>query len=262
MTAKELYRAGRLKEAVLALNAEVRDNPTDAKRRTFLFELLCFSGEFDRAEKQLHVLSQDSGEAQLATVLYLSALHAERTRQDLFQKRDFPTHPGDDASVLSGAINGQPFQEISDADPRIGPRLEVYAAGAYLWIPFKHVESIEMEAPTKLRDLFWIPALVRTGPSFKAMELGEVLLPALTVFACRNEDENVRLGRTTIWDVPSRDVPSRDLPSRDLPSRDREGAIDAIPLGQKMFLVDDEEFPILEVRKIEFHHPEIEAAAD
>jgi type VI secretion system protein ImpE len=242
MTAKELYRAGKLNEAVQALNAEVRDNPSDAKRRTFLFELLCFSGNFDRAEKQLHVLSQDSSQAQLATVLYLSALHAERTRQDLFQKRDFPSAVAEGDSVLNGTINGLPFQEISDADPRIGPRLEVFAAGAYLWIPFKHVESIEMEAPTKLRDLLWIPALVRTGPAFKDTELGEVLLPAMTVFACKNEDDSVRLGRTTIWH--------------------EEENVGAVPLGQKMFLVDDEEFSILEVRKIEFHHPETEKAAD
>ncbi len=240
MTAKELYKAGKLKEAVLALNAEVRDNPTDAKRRTFLFELLCFDGNFDRAEKQLHVLSQDSSQAQLATVLYLSALHAERTRQDLFLKKEFPAESAE-SDTFAGTINGQPFTAISDADPRIGPRLEVYAAGAYLWIPFKHIESIEMEAPTKLRDLLWIPALVRTGPAFKATELGEVMLPAMTVFACKHEDDAVRLGRTTVW------------------QQDEAGVF---PLGQKMFLVDDEEFPILEVRKIEFQHAESAEAAN
>jgi type VI secretion system protein ImpE len=239
MTAKELYKAGKLKEAVQALNAEVRDNPTDAKRRTFLFELLCFSGDFVRAEKQLHVLSQDSSEAQLATVLYLSALHAERTRQDLFQKKEFPAD-STESDAFSGTINGQAFTAIADGDPRIGPRLEVYAAGAYLWIPYKHIESIEMEAPSKLRDLLWIPALVRTGPAFKGMELGEVMLPAMTVFACNHADDSVRLGRTTVWE--------------------QEDSV-VVPLGQKMFLVDDEEFPILEVRKIEFQHPETGEAA-
>ena len=58
MTAKELFQAGKLKEAVQALSAELRDNPTDARRRTFLFELLCFSGDFDRAEKHLGILSE------------------------------------------------------------------------------------------------------------------------------------------------------------------------------------------------------------
>jgi len=52
MTATDLFQAGRLDEAVLALGVELRRDPTDSKRRTFLFELLCFSGEYDRAEKQ------------------------------------------------------------------------------------------------------------------------------------------------------------------------------------------------------------------
>ena len=60
MTARELYQAGKLDEAVQALIAELRDNPGDTKRRTFLFELLCFAGNFDRAEKQLDILSQGS----------------------------------------------------------------------------------------------------------------------------------------------------------------------------------------------------------
>ena len=35
MNARELYKAGKLNEAVQALSAELRDNPTDAQRRTF-----------------------------------------------------------------------------------------------------------------------------------------------------------------------------------------------------------------------------------
>ena len=40
MKAKALYQAGKLTEAIQALSAELRDNPTDAQRRVFLFELL------------------------------------------------------------------------------------------------------------------------------------------------------------------------------------------------------------------------------
>ena len=39
-----------------------------------------------------------------------------------------------------------------------------------------------MEAPKRLRDLLWVPALVRTGPELKDTELGEVLMPALCPF--------------------------------------------------------------------------------
>jgi type VI secretion system protein ImpE len=240
MTAKQLYQAGQLNEAVKALNAEVRDNPTDVQRRTFLFELLCFAGEYDRAEKQLNVLAQSNNKAELGAVLYHSALHGMRTRQDLFDKKDFPAGKAEQRD-FAGTLDGQPFEWIEDADPRIGPRLELFAAGAYLWIGFEHIVSIETEKPTRLRDLLWCPALVRTGPSFKDTELGEVLIPVLYPGSSKDSDDAVRLGRATHW-------------------ADQEGA-DPLPLGQKMFIVDGEEYPLLEIRKIEFTQAEAAESA-
>src|SRR5947207_10407643 len=146
MSPRELCQAGRLDEAVQALGAEVRDNPTDARRRTFLFELLCFQGQWDRAEKHLHLLADSSKESQLGAVLYFSALHGERTRHDLFAKKEYPHTPAA-GNERGGTIDGRPFETIEDADPRVGPRLELFAAGAYLWIPFEHIEAIEIQEP-------------------------------------------------------------------------------------------------------------------
>jgi type VI secretion system protein ImpE len=234
MTARELFQAGKLGEAVLALSAELRNDPTDVRRRTFLFELLCFAGEYDRAEKQLAILAEGNQQADMGALLYRAALHAERVRHETFQKKDFPAGAGQD--TVSGTLNGQPFETLVDGDPRIGPRLEVYAAGSYLGIPFQHVESIEIEPPKRLRDTIWTPALVRTGPAFKATELGEVLLPVLCPSSFQHADDNVRLGRATVWE-------------------EIDGTV--VPVGQKMFLMDDEEVPFLEVRKIEFTQPEL-----
>ena len=86
MNARELFQAGKLNEAVQALGVEVRDNPTDVRRRTFLFELLCFQGEYDRAEKHLNVLADATPDARLGAVLYFSALHAERVLLETFHK--------------------------------------------------------------------------------------------------------------------------------------------------------------------------------
>jgi type VI secretion system protein ImpE len=230
MTARELFQAGRLDEAIRALGAEVRDNPADARRRTFLFELLCFAGEYDRAEKHLNMLSSGGSDAQMGAVLYFSALHAERVRSEKFSETELSTDgPAQD---FAGTLNGEAFESIVDADPRIGARLELFAAGAYLWIPFEHVVSIETEAPTKLRDLLWLPALVRTGPDFQDRELGEVLIPVIYPFSHASPNDAVRLGRETHW-------------------QDVDGG-EPIPVGQKMFLVDGEEFPLLEIRKLEF----------
>ena len=62
-------------DAIKALSAELRDNPTDTRRRTFLFELLCFAGEYERADKQLEVLAQAGPSSEMGVLLYRSALY-------------------------------------------------------------------------------------------------------------------------------------------------------------------------------------------
>jgi type VI secretion system protein ImpE len=232
MNAQGLFQAGKLGEAVQALGAELRDNPTDAKRRTFLFELLCFAGEYQRAEKQLDVLASDGGAAEMGALLYRAALHAERIRQAIFEKKDYPITAPESDAPLSGTLNGKPFEFFADADPRLGAKLEVFAAGDYLWIPLEHVASVELQAPSRLRDLLWAPAIVRTGPAFKGKELGEVLLPAVCPLSWKSQDDQVRLGRATEWQD--------------------DDAGNELPFGQKMFAVDEDEIPILEIRKLEF----------
>jgi type VI secretion system protein ImpE len=230
MSARELFQAGKLNEVVQALGAEVRDNPADVRRRTFLFELLCFQGEYDRAEKHLHVLADATPDARMGAMLYFSALHAERVRRDIFLKKEYPSVAAI-PNPRGGTLNGKPFETLEDADPRVGARFEVFAAGAYLWIPLAHIDSIEMEAPKRLRDLLWIPALVRTGPAFQGTELGEVLLPVLALFSAQRPDDDIRLGRATGW-------------------VEQDGQ--AVPFGQRVFDVDGDETPILDLRKIVF----------
>jgi type VI secretion system protein ImpE len=57
----------------------------------------------------------------------------------------------------------------------------------------------------------------------------------LSPFAWQHADEAVRLGRMTVWE------------------EDESGAV--VPVGQKMLLVDGEEFPFLEIRRLEFASP-------
>jgi type VI secretion system protein ImpE len=240
MTPLELYRAGRLTDAIKALSAELRDNPTDIKRRTFLFELLCFAGEYDRADKQLEVLGQAGPESELGVLLYRSALFAERQRHDLFEKGELPAEKDDGEPSRGGVANDKPFSYFSDADPRTGARLELFAAGNYLLLPLEHVASIQIPPPQRLRDLLWTPAAVRTTPSFKGTELGEVLLPVLAPFSWRHPDEAVRLGRMTVWEKP-------------------QGSEYQVPFGQKMWVVDDDDISFLELRALEFNPASVAA---
>lgn len=232
MNARELLQAGKLDEAIQAVSAEVRDNPQDVKRRTFLFELLCFAGDFSRAEKHLDLAAQGNQSAEMGGLLYHAALHAERTRHDLFSKQQYPL-PKHSTGLdeISITINGKSYHSLSDADPRIGSNLEVFAAGSYMWIPFGLLNSIEIAPPKRLRDLLWLPAKIRTSDKYEERELGEVLLPVLTPFASQHANANVRLGRATVWE---------ETP---------EG--ETIPVGQKLLLADDDELPILEVRSVQ-----------
>jgi type VI secretion system protein ImpE len=226
---QELLRVGRLDEAIEALSAELRVEPGDARRRIFLFELLCFAGAYQRAEKQLDILAQRGPEAAMGTLLYRSALHAEQIRQEMFVAGTFPSGPA--PRSVAGRLNGTQFQSLTDADPRIGARLEVHAAGQYTWIPFEQIASVRMQPPARLRDLLWAPAAVRTGVDFRGVELGEVLVPALTPLTWQDPDDGIRLGRVTEW---------REL-----------GAGIEGPFGQKLLLVDGEEFPLLELRELD-----------
>jgi type VI secretion system protein ImpE len=226
---QELFRAGRLDAAIEALGVELRNDPSDAQRRIFLFELLCFAGNFARAEKQLDVLAQRGSDAAMGTLLYRSAIHAEQTRQEMFVAGSYPT--GAVPQPVSGTLNGERFTSLADADPRIGARLEVFAAGQYTWIPLEHIASVRMQPPKRLRDLLWAPAVVRTGPGFQGIELGEVLVPVMAPLSWNHENDAVRLGRVTEW---------QEL-----------GDGTQTPIGQKLLLVDEQEFPILELRELD-----------
>lgn len=229
MDGATLFRAGKLDEAIGAVGAALRSSPTDLSSRTFLFELLVFAGEYDRAEKQLDVVARSSSDAEMGAWMYRSAIHAEKVRQEMFETGSLPAG-GVPPGAPGGTLNGESVEAVSDADPRIGARLEVFAAGQYTWIPFEQIERVTAEPPSRLRDLLWIPARVKVKEEYTGLELGEVLIPAMAPGSSHHEDDLVRLGRMTDW---------MDA-----------GDGTEVPIGQKLLLVDGEEFPLLELREL------------
>jgi type VI secretion system protein ImpE len=235
MDAQHLFKAGKLDEAIAALSNSLRDNPGDVKSRTFLFELLCFAGDFDRAEKQLNALEQETNKnSVLGTFLYRAAIMAERTRKEMFEAKTHPQRQVNGvADTVSGKLNGKEFQTLSDADPRIGGKLEVFAAGDYMWLSYRDIAALHIEPPKLLRDLLWIPAKLTTSASCKSKDLGDILLPGVAPLSFQHPDDEVRLGRVSEW------------------CEDEQGVV--APFGQKTLLVDGEEFPFLEVRELEIY---------
>jgi len=236
MTSIALYRAGKLREAIAALGEELRSDPLDSKRRTFLFELLLFAGEYDRAEKQLDLLSEANAEAAAGTLLYRSGLHAERVRQAMFKNRETPA-PADPAPG-GGVCDGESFAELCDPDPRIGANLEVFVAGSYTWIPIRYVRRLKIEPAANLRDLMWARARLETSAEFRLQELGEVLLPVLCPLSFSHADESVQLGRESAWEA--------------------DETYGEIPYGAKTVLIDGNERPLLDLRQVEWLVPEKE----
>lgn len=259
-TPKELLEAGDLRGAIAALTDEVKRNPTDTPRRIFLFELLCFDGEWDRAEKQIDVIGQQSPEAALGVLAYRNNLTAERERARLFSTGAAPhflTEPpayidqhveairhlsaGDAASArelldraeearpaLSGQWNGEAFEDFRDYDDFVGPVLELIVKDQYAWLPFEQIRRVEIEAPRKLRDLVWAPARIEAADQ----TVGEVFVPALYARSSEHARDAVRLGRETQWE------PAGD------------GLVAGA--GHRLFLTGDVERPVLETRLLEF----------
>lgn len=233
MSAQDLFRAGKLNEAIQQLGAELRDRPDDVQRRTFLFELLCFAGEYSRAEKHLTLLSDSSEDAAMGGLVYRSALRAERARREFFEARQYAESPVV-ANTRSGTLNGEPFHTIEDIDPRLGARLEFFIAGEYMWLPLAHIGTLEMGPPRYLRDTLWASATIVGGAALDGKEFGEVLLPVLYPFTSSHERDSVKLGRETDWTLSESEK------------------VD-VPFGQKLFVLDGgRSVPILEVRELKF----------
>ena len=235
-TADALYKEGRLTEAIASLQSHLRDNPADRRARSFLFELYCFAGEFERARKQLDAITEDAKESKYGAAFYFAALRAEEERQDFYQNPPppDPAAPPPPAAPLTGRANGRPFTGIHDLDPRLGGSLEFLAAGKYHRMDFRHLVRIEFTAPTRVRDLYWLPANAQTTEALGAMDLESILVPVLYPLSYAFDDDLTRLGRSTDW-------------------TELDGA--EIPCGQRILVIGGEEIPLISLRTLEFDQP-------
>jgi type VI secretion system protein ImpE len=105
MEAVSLFKANHLINAIEELGSELRKQPSDTKLRTFLFELLCFAGAYERAEKQLEILVANAGAPELGAVLYRGLLRAQRKREEVFLRTE--GLPAETGEGLRGLVNNQ-----------------------------------------------------------------------------------------------------------------------------------------------------------
>ncbi|HXX46679.1 MAG TPA: type VI secretion system accessory protein TagJ [Myxococcota bacterium] len=224
---QDLLAAGRLGDALAAQTALVRAKPLDADARFGLAVLLCLAGELDRASAQLDSLSTQNPELAVGVSHVQSLIHAEAERRAVHERDGAPLLPPDapphaelrlealralrageaeragellaragaSETPLEGKLDGESFDDLRDHDDLLGPTLEVFAGGRYLWLPLERVRRIELSAPKRPLDLLWPAALLVDSSGTEA----NVHLPALYAGSHAAADERLRLGRMTDW---------------------------------------------------------------
>ena len=258
--AKELFEAGKLDEAIEGLLQEVKTNPNDAAKRTFLFELSCFAGDWERAERQLDVIGHQSAQAELGVMVYRANINAEKERRRVFTEgvtphflREPPAYVDlhvaainqirqgllaearatldraeEERPAIAGKFDGQDFQDFRDYDDRVGPVLELIVKDKYAWLPFEQIKRIEISPPKQLRDMLWASAKIEALDG----TIGEVYVPTLYAGSSDSDNDQVRLGRMTDWKQLSEDLFSA--------------------VGQRLFLLDGEDKSLFEAKAVEF----------
>jgi len=254
---EELLRLGSPDEALAALQQHVRERPAEPKLRVFLFQLLSVLGQWERAMNQLNVAAELDPGTLLMAQACRHALNAEALREEIFAGARLPLVFGEpaewvgwivranqaaatgstdeaerlrekalaEAPAVAGSIDGHPFQWLADADPRMGPVLEAVIGGKYFWVPLYQVRQINIQKPTDLRDLVW------TAADFIWANGGDAvgLIPTRYPGSESSKDGGIRMARKTEWMA----TPAGE-----------------VPMGQRMFVTDEGEYPLLETRRI------------
>jgi type VI secretion system protein ImpE len=263
MDAKQLFDTGDLQGAIRQLTVDVKTNPRDLRSRIFLFELLCFTGDFERAGRQLDAVAQTSGDAkvELGSELYRRILEAEKVRGQilsgesrqpcfLFEPPSYTAlhlnafkelKDGRSEEVeslldesrkvrksLKGEIDTKSFLDFRDGDDLLAPFLEVIIQANYVWLPLEQVMRLEIAPPRTLRDLLWISAKIECADQ----RTTDAFIPVQYYGSSEHPEDSVKLGRMTIWESVGEET--------------------NLGRGQRTFLIDGNERALLETRRVEF----------
>jgi type VI secretion system protein ImpE len=258
-TVGDLFRDGRLADALDAAGEAVRAAPKSADARVLLAELLLFAGNFERADAVLNAAGAVDPSSAIVVVEFRQLLRAAEARRLVLRDGKVPEFLGEPSVAqqhllraqvarragdgdgaaeaaaeaettrlkIGGRAADSEFMDFRDADDLWAGTFEVLTTtGKYFWIPAERVASMEFHAPKRLRDLYWrrCSMVVRDGPD------GDVYMPVLYDDRTGTTDDGLRLGRRTEW--------SETAP--------------VTGTGQRLFLVDEDGIPIQDLKSIDF----------
>lgn len=227
MEIKELIQAGHFTEARQKLVAAVKASPADSASRTLLFQVLCYCGEWEKADRHLDAIAAQDTIRGAGSLGYKNAIRAELERAAVVSNNrhasfiseppDYLEHfmlfrsdvvegkEGEAAELLaqlvskrpslSGTLNGQPFEGFCETDATLFPFLEAFTHEHYLWVPFETIRELSVFRPETLLDLLWIGARITTWEGLTM----NCFLPVLYPNSFLHEDARIQMGRMTDW---------------------------------------------------------------
>lgn len=260
--AKLQFDEGNLKGAVESALAAVKANPTDTAARIFLFELSCFSGDWERAARQLDVIGHQDVNAMIGSKIYTENFEAERARMNLFAHSSLPEtlmplpeyvkdllkaidfiRQGNTAEAKNlldeveekrpaapCKVNGEDFGDFRDYNDSTMCVFEAIVKGSYVWLPTEQITRINFLERKSLRDVFWLQADVELTNGTR----GEMFIPSLYANSWKSENDAIRIGREVDWRDAGDDI--------------------FVGEGTKLYWMDGNAKSILDIQTIEFSH--------
>lgn len=226
-TAGEAFRAGDIEGAVAAATAAVKAAPREAGARWLLAEMLVFAGEFERADRALDAVLEDTPSP---TVMeFRQLIRGEVVRRQVLTEGRVPKFQGEDPTEaqkaaaraitllragdhagaaaaaaeiealrprVPGRAGAQAFDDFRDADDVFAAMIEVHTAGGeYMWVPTERLRALSFDAPKRPRDLYWRRCTIE----LKDGQEGVVYIPVIYPWTARDMPNPLRLGRGTEW---------------------------------------------------------------
>jgi len=164
MSAEDLLKQSRPREALAELQAMVRAKPEDAKLRVFLFQLLCVLGDWERALAQLQIAAQMDAKNLLMAQVGRQGILCEKLRAEVFAGRRSPLIVGENAGWIGSLVQACQLLAEGKHDAAAELRAAAFEAAPATSGTLEYAENAAAEKPAS-EPFEWIAdADVRLGP--------------------------------------------------------------------------------------------------